>query len=120
MTGWDPTVRQDVRTFRVGISSPGVSGGGDLYIAPGILICYLSPLTRRIAGIDTVQHHGAVVDVYYSRLMPFWFDTTTRLDDGRTPIGATTWSFARRQLIRTLTAAGFTVHLHRTWFSRGE
>lgn len=107
------------RRIAVGVTAPGISGGGHLYIARGRLVCELGPATRRIAGIASVEHRGDTVHVYRARLVPFWFNVGVRIDDGSVAVRASMWAFGLRSLITTLTEAGFTVEYHRTWVYRG-
>jgi hypothetical protein len=107
------------RSFSVGVAAPGMRGGGRLYIAPQVLICTLGPVLRKITGIENVRHRGNHVDVYRAKLVPFWFNVSVPIDDGRTRVGASTWSFGLRSLTRSLKGAGFDVDLHKTWTFRG-
>jgi hypothetical protein len=84
------------------------------------LVCELDRFTGRISGFVAVQHKGSIVDVYRARAIPFWFNVGARIDDGKRAVQICTWSLGRRRLIRTLTEAGFTVHLYRTWLFRGS
>lgn len=106
-------------TFAVGVSAPRVSGGGRLYIAPQVVICYLGRVSARISGLAAVQHRHTVVDVYKARLIPFWFNVSAVVDDGEQLVVAVMWSFRLPRLTRALQSAGFAVDLHRTWMYRG-
>jgi hypothetical protein len=107
------------RTFSVGITAPNVSGGGQLHVAKGTLICQLGGFTKRLAGVERVRHNSNTVDVFRARLIPFWFNVSTLISDGKTVVRASLWSFGFRSLVDTLGAAGFSVQVHRTWFFRG-
>lgn len=115
--GWN--LGSPARTFSVGIRAPSIAGGGHLDVAPGFLGCRLGKFTARVSGIDSVRHEGTTVDMFTARLVPPWFNVCVRVDDGERAVGASTWILGRRTLTRTLTACGFTVVEHHTWFFRG-
>lgn len=107
------------RTFTVGVTAPGVSGGGHLHVVPNSLVCELGPIAKRVSGIASVTHAGSVVHIYRARLIPFWFNVAAIIDDGSVAVGASTWAFGLNSFVKALNAAGFTVEVHRTWFFRG-
>jgi len=107
------------RTFTVGVTAPGISGGGHLFISPDALICELGPIARKVAGIERVQHKGKVVHVYRALFVPFWFNIAALIDDGTSKVQASMWWFGLGTLIGALNAAGYSVELHKTRVFRG-
>lgn len=107
------------RSFAVGVTTTGISGGGHLRVAPNVLICELGPAARKISGIVSVRQTDNHVHIYKARLIPFWFNVSVLITDGHTKVGASMWSIGLRTLTRVLKDAGFVVELHRTWFYRG-
>jgi hypothetical protein len=107
------------RSFAVGVTTTGISGGGHLRVAPNVLVCELGPAVRKISGVVSVRHKDNCVHIYKARLIPFWFNASVLITDGQTKVGASMWSFGLRTLTRVLKEADFDVVLHRTWVFRG-
>ena len=82
----------------------GISGGGHLYIGLNVLVCELGPTAKRVSGIESVHHKGGHVQIYKARLVPFWFNVSVLIDDGRNAVGASMWSFGLHSLVNALTA----------------
>lgn len=107
------------RRFLVGVTAPGISGGGHLFISPDALICELDPITKKVARIERVQHKGKVVHVYRALFVPFWFNVAVVIDDGHNRISASVWWPGLRALVGALKDAGYIVEFHRTRTFRG-
>jgi len=66
-----------------------------------------------------VTHQGTEVHIYVARLVPPWFNVTVPVQGDAGTLIASMWILGRRNLRRTLQAAGFDVTEHVTWFDRG-
>lgn len=108
------------RRLVVGVTTPTMAGGGHLLVGPRELICELGPLNRRLSGFVRVTHTGHQVHVFRARLVPFWFNVSVAVDDGRIAVRASKSAFELGSLVGVLRAAGFEVVVHRTWFDRGQ
>ncbi|MGH2528993.1 MAG: hypothetical protein ACRDH0_06660 [Actinomycetota bacterium] len=106
--------------FTVGAVVDNCNGGGHLWVAPGTITLDVGPLTRRVAGVERVVHHGSEVVVYESRLIPFWFNTHVVLHDETQGALAAVPLWRRRRLLAVLRGAGFEVKVRRTWLARGD
>ena len=108
------------KTFRVGVTTPGLwRGGGHLVIAPGFIACSPGPLTGALSRAGEVVHDGRHVDLFVVRLLPPWFNVTIPVRGQAGVRVASTWLLAKHNLRRTLRATGFEVTEHVTWVNRG-
>lgn len=108
------------RRLTVGVTAPGISGGGHLLVATGQLICELGPVSRRVSGIDRVAHAGRQVHIFKARLVPFWFNVSAVIDDGHVAVLAAKSAFELRGLVAAVRRAGYEVTVHKTWFDLGQ
>jgi hypothetical protein len=93
--------------FQVGTTFPNISGGGRLYIAPGVLELRPGPLSRRFANADTVRHSSSEVQVYRARFLPPWMNCALVVSDGERTVRATIPTWMRRKVVAVLHGAGF-------------
>jgi hypothetical protein len=111
---------EPVRRFIVGVAARGgIRAGGHLAISPGAVVCELGRVGRRVAEVNSVRHRGDLVHIYKARLVPPWCNVSAVIDDGENALLVSMWSLGLKALTEALTAAGFRVEVHRTWFFRG-
>jgi hypothetical protein len=99
------------------IAPDGMSGPGEVLVAPGSITC--RPTVSLSRANQAWTHTDREVSLYVARLVPPWFNVALSLHDGGQHFAASTWLPGRRSLANTLTAAGFSVTEHRTWLHRG-
>ncbi len=94
-------------------------GGGELLIAPGVLVATPGKLTASLSSARATTHNSMRVDVFAARLVPPWFNVTIPVHGDAGMLVASMSIFARRRIQQTLQSAGFEVHEHVTWTYRG-